>query len=292
MINIVDLPPELLVQVFSHYGAHGRSRGQPKASLDTLRRVSCLWNTLVVASPILWTDIMVPEKAVHPCAIMSLSVKRSKDMPFSITVDAAGPLVDSAMPMINILCILNAQRLKALSLSVNGSTQASSLIRSLLTVEHFPVLQQISIVQPSQGPLLANPFFDPGIPLFKGAAPVLRTMMLSNMDKIPFPLQNISQLELRQCQPATLDVLRECPRLTRLGLFALTPLTGPSVTSNPIILSSLTSLSVEPPRRRNNIDLSNLHYLIQRLSFPALEDLELIGLRSPVPCLSNLQGFK
>ncbi|KAH8825165.1 hypothetical protein DL96DRAFT_1612131 [Flagelloscypha sp. PMI_526] len=220
-----SLPPELLAgEIFRYVVLNDAYRRQPKAALDTLCLVSSNWTSLVLACPLLWTHICIPQQGEHPLSILQLGLERSGDLPFCITLtlDSTDVFTQAAMPDVVTLLIQYRNRLQ--TLRIGFDLDLPTTIHPLFAVPSYPLLKEILIVRRLG----------------------VRPTILSSYAHLPFPINGLTELELRDSRPEDMDIFKDCPNLVRLGLYALTPvLHGDSSTFEPIILSSVRSLTVE-----------------------------------------------
>lgn len=293
---IQRLPCEILASIFV-IGVFGRDDEDP-LMVSTLMLVCRYWTDVAVNTPVLWSNIAVSTHDSLEKARRKL--QRSKSCPLNITInfsprqEHAGGVTESVIHAMDLVRPA-LWRTKSFRLSVPNRPQAHAAL--LRCREDAPLLEFLSIRIFHS--LQEDHYASPALPLFNGHTPRLRSCSFTSFN-FAWDLQVVSRLRVLKLGgywngfspsvPTLLQILGECPELEE---FALRNLSDADPDTRDGDQGRTCTKTVYLPRLVKAsfyyAGIMRTRMILNHLSFPSLQTLELCYLDDLTPLLERLK---
>jgi len=293
---IQRLPCEILASIFVT-GVFEADDEDP-LMVSTLMLVCRYWSDVAINTPVLWSNIAVSthdslEKAQR-------KLRRSKSYPLDITINFGPRNEQSSNVTESVIHAMDLVRpalwrTKSFSLSVPNRPQAhAALIRCR---EDAPLLEFLSIRIFHS--MQDDHYSSPPLPLFNGHTPRLRSCSFTSFN-FAWNIQVVSRLRVLKLGgywnvfspsvPTLLQILNECPELEE---FALRNLSDADSDACDYGQTWIPTKLVHLPRLVKAsfyyAGITRMRMILNQLSFPALQTLELCYLDDLTPLLERLK---
>ena len=289
------LPCEILASIFIT-GVFGADDEDP-LMVSTLMLVCRYWADVALNTPMLWSSIAVSTHDSLEKARRKL--QRSKSCPLDITVnfsprqEQSGGVTESVIHAMDLVRPA-LWRTKSFRLSVPNRPQAHAAL--LRCREDAPLLESLSIRIFHS--MQEDHYSNPPLPLFNGHTPRLHSCSFTSFN-FAWDIQVVSRLRILKLGgywngfspsvPTLLRILGECPQLEEFALRNLSD-TDTDVGNHD---QGRTAKLVHLPRLVKAsfyyAGIMRMRILLNQMSFPALQTLELCYLDDLTPLFERLK---